>query len=92
MAHGYIALRFVPQDAYETAAPLEVSPKPDAVTRIFMVFQGVPKEQLHAWAPAVERAQEDVQRWKEIVGVDEAKQLDPTLFRVVEWGGMEAAA
>ena len=34
----FVALRFLPQAAYERAAELEVEPKPDVVTRVFMLF------------------------------------------------------
>ncbi|KAF8594413.1 ubiquitin-domain-containing protein [Ceratobasidium sp. AG-I] len=38
--HRNIALRFLPQNEYEVAAPLNVSPVPDVVTRVFMLFRG----------------------------------------------------
>ncbi|KAG1888813.1 hypothetical protein F4604DRAFT_1950600 [Suillus subluteus] len=72
LKHEYIALRFVPQAAYESAASLHISPQPDVVTRIFMLF----KEKDVAW-------------WVDVVGVDPARAGDATLFRVLEWGGME---
>ncbi|KAF5371803.1 hypothetical protein D9758_003454 [Tetrapyrgos nigripes] len=87
--HKYIAIRFLNQSAYERAAPLDVSPKPDVVTRIFMLSRGILEEDIENWAEAMDRATEDVTRWQDIVGVDESKMLDPKLFRVLEWGGME---
>lgn len=92
MKHTYIALRFIPQIAFEEAAPLEVEPKPDVVTRIFMLFQPVPASHLDEWAQASDRAVKDASFWREVVGIDIEKQKDPSLFRVVEWGGMEAVA
>lgn len=89
LKHKHLALRFVPQSAYEKAAPLDISPKPDIVTRVFMLFQGVPETELSNWKEAEERAKEDVSLWKDVVGVDEIKQRDTGLFRVLEWGGME---
>ncbi|KAK4704485.1 hypothetical protein P7C70_g1717, partial [Phenoliferia sp. Uapishka_3] len=75
----HIAFRFIEQEAYEQAAKLEVEPKPDVVTRVFMVFKGV--EANEAWS----KSRFD---WREVVGVQEAA-TDLTKFRVLEWGGME---
>lgn len=41
LKHQHVALRFLPQEAYEDAAPMNVSPAPDVVTRVFMLFRGV---------------------------------------------------
>ncbi|KAJ7118103.1 hypothetical protein C8R44DRAFT_878737 [Mycena epipterygia] len=38
LKHQRVALRFVPQAEYETAARLDITPRPDVVTRVFMVF------------------------------------------------------
>lgn len=89
LKHQHVALRFVPQVAYETSAPLDVSPKPDIVTRVFMLFQGINETELPSWSEAEERAKDDVSFWNAVVGIDEVKQKDETLFRVLEWGGME---
>ncbi|KAK7452162.1 hypothetical protein VKT23_020790 [Stygiomarasmius scandens] len=89
LKHQFIALRFVNQSAYERAAPLEVTPKPDVVTRIFMIFRGLPEEDIEEWTEALDRASEDVQRWQSIVGMDKNNAMDESLFRVLEWGGME---
>ncbi|KAK4704491.1 hypothetical protein P7C70_g1725, partial [Phenoliferia sp. Uapishka_3] len=74
-----VAVRFIEQAAYEQAAKLEVEPKPDVVTRVFMVFKGV--EANEAWS-------KNRLDWREVVGVKEAA-TDVTRFRVLEWGGME---
>lgn len=87
--HKYIALRFLPQYAYERAAPLEVTPLPDVMTRVFMLFKGVPEDQLANWSAAQTRADADVAWWVGVVGVDVARAQDASLFRVLEWGGME---
>jgi hypothetical protein len=89
LKHNYIALRFVPQSAYERAAPLDISPQPDIVTRIFMLFKGVGEDQLAAWAGAQAMAERDVAWWGDVVGVELGRASDTTLFRVLEWGGME---
>lgn len=89
LQHKYIALRFVSQEDYEAAAPLDVSPKPDLVTRVFMIFQGVNEDELARWSESELRATEDAVFWRKVVGTDPEKQQDRTMFRVLEWGGME---
>ncbi|KAG6917025.1 hypothetical protein DXG01_004151 [Tephrocybe rancida] len=85
--HKYIALRFMPQAEYSRIAPLDISPKPDVVTRVFMLFQGV--RNLDAWPSAQKRARNAVKQWAHIVGVDTAAAFDKDLSRVLEWGAME---
>lgn len=89
MKHRFIALRFIPRDAYEKSAPLDIHPKPDIVTRVFMLFRGAAEYELANWGEAHERAKEPVSFWNAVVGVDTGKQADTSLFRVLEWGGME---
>ncbi|CAA7263591.1 unnamed protein product [Cyclocybe aegerita] len=89
LKHKYIALRFLPQDAYERAAPLAVTPRPDVITRVYMVFQGVGDEDLASWDAARKRGTKEQGIWKYIVGVDKSRIEDKGLFRVLEWGGME---
>ncbi|KAG8962928.1 hypothetical protein FRC00_008414 [Tulasnella sp. 408] len=89
LKHEHIALRFVPQVDYEASAPLNIEPKPDVVTRVFMLFEGIPTDRLADWEVARQRSSVDVNMWKEIVGVEDALQSDQRLFRVLEWGGME---
>ncbi|KAI0750107.1 hypothetical protein C8Q80DRAFT_672621 [Daedaleopsis nitida] len=82
----FIALRFLPQAAYEHAAELNVEPKPDVVTRVFMLFKAVPAEGAETWAAARARAEEV--DWVRVVGV-ELEAFRPASFRVLEWGAME---
>ncbi|KAG2031489.1 ubiquitin family protein [Suillus americanus] len=89
LKHEYIALRFVPQPAYERAASLSISPQPDVVTRVFMLFRGICKEHLVDWSNAQMRVEKDVGWWADVVGVDLSSASDMALFRVLEWGGME---
>ncbi|KAF9264525.1 hypothetical protein L218DRAFT_862521 [Marasmius fiardii PR-910] len=96
LRHKHIALRFLPQSAYEEAAPLDVTPAPDVVTRIFMLFRGITEEELKSeeegvWGEAAKRSssEDGVAYWQNIVGVDMAKSTNEDLFRVLEWGGME---
>lgn len=93
LKHEYIALRFVPQDVYERAAALHITPAPDVVTRVFMLFRGVAVDDLRLWeAASVRVAGTGAGRarfWADVVGVDAARAVDGRLFRVLEWGGME---
>ncbi|KAH8977065.1 hypothetical protein EDB92DRAFT_1958976 [Lactarius akahatsu] len=90
LKHEYVALRFVAQEAYERAAPMHIAPAPDVVTRVFMLFRGVPVSDLGLWEAASVRAGADGARfWAGVVGVDAARAADSGLFRVLEWGGME---
>jgi len=90
MKHPHVALRFLPQEAYESAAPMEVTPLPDVVTRIFMVARGIDNEeaQRSEWVEASLRASQPVEIWQRIVGMWLESALDSTVFRVLEWGGM----
>jgi len=89
--HEYIALRFLPQASYEKAAQMRISPMPDVVTRVFMLFQGVAEDDLGVWSQAAARATagDGATFWAQIVGVDAVRACDGGLFRVLEWGGME---
>ncbi|CAE6417632.1 unnamed protein product, partial [Rhizoctonia solani] len=84
--HAFIALRFLTQNEYERAAPLDVSPAPQVVTRVFMLFRGVQESQIELWNDAAEMASRDVTVWRDIVGVDISQVRDKSLFRVLEWG------
>ncbi|KAF6748215.1 hypothetical protein DFP72DRAFT_1015529 [Ephemerocybe angulata] len=89
LKHKHVALRFLPQSAYERAAPLTVEPTPDVVARIFMLFKGIEETELGLWSDALERSAVDVGRWAGVVGVEPERMNDAALFRVIEWGGME---
>ncbi|KAJ7432022.1 hypothetical protein B0H11DRAFT_2127959 [Mycena galericulata] len=89
LKHTHVALRFVPQAAYETSATLDIHPRPDIVTRVFMLFKGVPAEKVSDWDVLNSNIEDAAARWSGIVGVDLHRALDTSLFRVLEWGGME---
>ncbi|KIJ53361.1 hypothetical protein M422DRAFT_43042 [Sphaerobolus stellatus SS14] len=77
--------------AFEWAALLDVSPRPNIITRIFILFKGVNGDELESsWNYALQRASRDSDFWVDIVGVDIQRATDSSLFRVLEWGGMEA--
>ncbi|KAF8676591.1 Ubiquitin-like protein [Rhizoctonia solani] len=87
--HTYVALRFLPQEEYEKAAPLNITPAPEVITRVFMLFRGVEESQVEFWSDAAGMACQDVTVWRDVVGVDIEKTLNRSLYRVLEWGGME---
>ena len=91
LKHEYVALRFIAQDAYERAAPMRIAPTPDVVTRVFMLFRGVPAGDLGLWEAASAQAEraDGATFWADVVGVHAARAADRGLFRVLEWGGME---
>ena len=91
LKHEYVALRFVAQASYENAARMRISPAPDVVTRVFMLFRGVRSDDVGLWAPAAARAtaEDGSTFWTKVVGVDAVRAADRALFRVLEWGGME---
>ena len=91
LKHEYVALRFLSQASYEQAAQMRVSPAPDVVTRVFMLFRGVAADDLELWEQAAARAsaEDGTTFWTRVVGVDMARASDRGLFRVLEWGGME---
>jgi len=91
LKHEYVALRFLAQASYEQAAKMRVSPAPDVVNRVFMLFRGVAPDDLGLWSQAAARAtaEDGAMFWTDVVGIDSARASDRSLFRVLEWGGME---
>ena len=84
LKHAHVALRFLPQREYEAAAPMEVSPPPTLVTRVFMLFKGIPEDSCGDWLG------NHVFDWADIVGVRDANTVcNGDGLRVLEWGGME---
>ena len=66
--------------------------------RCFMVFRGVDlgdsnddSTAFAEWDVAAARAKEDPSLWRAVVGMPDEKgaMTDESLFRVLEWGGME---
>lgn len=82
----FVALRFLPQPVYERAAELVVLPAPDVVTRVMMLFRGVPAADADVWSAARSRVG-DVD-WAAVVGV-KPEAMDESRFRVLEWGAIE---
>lgn len=74
------------------AAQMNISPTPDVVTRVFMLFRGVCSKDLVRWTPAITRAEADATYWTNVVGVDVGRASNSTLLRVLEWGEMEVVS
>jgi len=72
---------------------MRISPTPDVVTRVFMLFRGVALGDLGLWEQAAARAavaaEDGATFWAQVVGVDAGRASDRGLFHVLEWGGME---
>lgn len=91
-----IAVSFVPQDAFEKAAKLTITPEPATVARVFMLFGGVNTTQQggRQWM-AWEGLKLDLARaygqvdWAQKIGLDVKAIEDESQLRVLEWGGME---
>ncbi|KAH9960157.1 hypothetical protein BC827DRAFT_1155940 [Russula dissimulans] len=91
LKYEYIALRFLSQASYERAAEMHISPTPDVVTRVFMLFRGVAKSDIGLWEQAAARAsaEDGGTFWARVLGVDAVRAADYGLFRVLEWGDTE---
>ena len=65
---------------------MRISPTPDDVTHIFMLFRGVRLDDVGLWAQAAARVTEEdgAMFWTKAVGVDAVCVSDRTLFRVLE--------
>ena len=92
-----VALRFLPQTELDKAAPLVVTPAPDVIVRVYMLFtcvgacssklisrSGVDADDA-SWAVARQRASSV--DWRSVVGADWASYERVDLVRVLEWGG-----
>ncbi|KZV74734.1 hypothetical protein PENSPDRAFT_749085 [Peniophora sp. CONT] len=84
----YIAIRFLDQNVYEQVAPLSISPAPDVMTRIVLLFRKVQESEVTQWPAARERYQLGPNYWKDVVGADE-RAGDATLYRAMEWRAVE---
>jgi hypothetical protein len=82
--HKHVAFRFIPQIEYEQAAPLEIQPKPDCITRVFWVFDGINNEEALADKWDAARSRTETVNWAQVIGLD-AKAFDQSVFRVLEW-------
>lgn len=90
IVHEHVAITFLSQKHCSRAATLWLNPKPDVLTRVFMIFQGVPVSELHRWDKVRVEKGESKFFWRDVAAVpSKERQSDASLFRVLEWGGME---
>ena len=69
---------------------MKILPTPDIITRVFMLFKGVDEGPLLSdWPQAQDRAHRSADFWKDVIGINCERSMDESLFRVLEWGGME---
>ncbi|PVF97914.1 ubiquitin-domain-containing protein [Serendipita vermifera] len=94
LKHEYITLRFLPQAAYERAAPISVLPSPASVTRVFMLWRGITESDVRKdggrWGEAASRAERmEPSEWIDVVGARFPENSMEAGLKVLEWGGME---
>jgi ubiquitin C len=54
-----------------------------------MLFRGVDEGDLALWVEASERKNDPVDFWRDVVGVEVDRLQDASVFRMLEWRGME---
>lgn len=54
-----------------------------------MLFRGITEDDLSHWEEARLRSLHDVSFWSEVVGIDVEQASNTSLYRILEWGGME---
>lgn len=91
-----IAISFVPQEAYNKAARLTVTPEPATIGRVFMLFGGVNtteegSQQWQSWQGKTLSLAQAFQHidWVQKIGLDIHGLQDESELRVLEWGGIE---
>jgi hypothetical protein len=87
--HEYIAIRFLRQSDYDTAAPLSISPSPDFVIRVFMLFKGLATHAVIGWESPKPYFSQGPGIWEKIVGPGTNLTNQSYPFFVIELGGME---
>lgn len=85
-AGQHVAIQFVSQEVLNRDTPLVIEPKPDVVTRIFMVFKAVPS--VKRLATCTFGRGDPRPRWLDQVNVDPLA-FDRSKYRGLEWGGAE---
>lgn len=80
----FVAIRFLEQAIYEQIVPLAISPPPDIVTRVVVLYDDVSEHDLGSWTSARERAKAGPDYWKAVAGFDE-RARDANLYRALEW-------
>jgi hypothetical protein len=88
-AQEFVALRFLPQSDYETTAPLSISPSPEVVIRVFMLFKGITRDAVVEWNSTTPSFYQGPEIWAAIVCPGTYLPRNSKTFSVVELGGLE---
>ena len=88
-AHKHVAYRFMSPGRLARAIDISVTHDPCVWTRIFLMFRGIPDDELNSFAEAGEK--EALQcNWRDIVGWNEAMK-DSQQFRILEVSLLECS-
>ena len=85
--HRNIAYRFLSPGRIARAIDISVTSDPCVFTRLFLMFRGVPEDDMGMFSGAGEK-EANAMNWREVVGWSEDSK-DPGLFRVLETSVLE---
>ncbi|KAI0302176.1 hypothetical protein BC826DRAFT_502836 [Russula brevipes] len=80
--HKNIAYRFLSPGKIAAAVDMSVTADPCVFTRLFLIFRGIPEDDMAIFSGAGEK-EANLQNWREVVGWTENSK-DTQLFRVLE--------
>ncbi|KAH9001135.1 hypothetical protein EDB92DRAFT_1824976 [Lactarius akahatsu] len=85
--HKNIAYRFLSPGKIAAAIDMSVTADPCVFTRLFLIFRGIPEDDMGIFSGAGEK-EANAQNWREVVGWTENSK-DSSLFRVLETSVLE---
>ncbi|KAI0283044.1 hypothetical protein BGY98DRAFT_952691 [Russula aff. rugulosa BPL654] len=85
--HRNIAYRFLSPGKIAAAIDMTLTADPCVFTRIFLIFRGIPEDDMEIFSGAGEK-EANAQNWREVVGWTENSK-DASLFRVLETSVLE---
>jgi len=85
--HKNIAYRFLSPGKIAAAIDMSVTADPCVFTRLFLIFRGIPEDDMGIFSGAGEK-EAIAQNWREVVGWSEDSK-DASLFRVLETSVLE---
>ena len=85
--HKNIAYRFLSPGKIASAIDMSVTADPCVFTRLFLIFRGIPEDDMGIFSGAGEK-EANMQNWREVVGWTEDSK-DATTFRVLETSVLE---
>ncbi|KAL5489891.1 hypothetical protein ACEPAI_4723 [Sanghuangporus weigelae] len=86
-SHKNVAYRFMSPGRLARAIDISVTHDPCVWTRIFLMYRGIPDEEMGEWEAAGEKEALQ-QNWREVIGWTDASK-DPQQFRVLEVSALE---